>query len=86
MIDSFEAVGPWNELLSPPQEVCYGDLLLTPAEAAKALSISERTLWTFTRSNQIPAVHIGRSVRYCPDSLREWITQKEQHGQHQLGS
>jgi excisionase family DNA binding protein len=59
-------------------------LLLTPCEAAKALSICERSLWTMTKTNQIPVVHIGRSVRYPLDELKQWISTqtKEPHGQH----
>ncbi len=48
-------------------------LLLTPRAAAKALSISERSLATYTKSGFIPVVHIGSSVRYSPDELRTWI-------------
>jgi excisionase family DNA binding protein len=50
-------------------------LLLTPREAATALAISERTLWTLTKSGALPAVRLGRSVRYSVDALREHIAQ-----------
>ena len=40
-------------------------LLLTAREAAAALSISARSLWGMTHPRgPIPAVRIGRSVRY----------------------
>ncbi len=48
-------------------------LLLNGRQAAKALSISERTLATYTKSGLLPVVRIGHSVRYSPDDLREWI-------------
>lgn len=48
-------------------------LLLTPNEAARALSISPRTLWTLTHSGQIPFVRIGWLVRYSPADLQAWI-------------
>jgi excisionase family DNA binding protein len=48
-------------------------LLLNSRQAAKALGISERTLATYTKSGLLPVVRIGRSVRYSPDDLREWI-------------
>jgi excisionase family DNA binding protein len=48
-------------------------MLLTARQAARALSISERTLWSLTKSGQIPAVRIGRAVRYDPADLRRWI-------------
>jgi len=48
-------------------------LLITAAEAAKSLSVSERTLWGLTKKCAIPCVRIGRSVRYDPTDLRVWI-------------
>lgn len=52
--------------MRPPVE----RLLLRPAEAAKALGISPRTLWSLT----IPRVRIGaRGVRYYVVDLRRWI-------------
>jgi excisionase family DNA binding protein len=48
-------------------------LLLTVRQAAKVLSISERTLWSLTARGEIPAVRFGRSVRYDPADLRRWI-------------
>ena len=39
-------------------------LLLTRAEVAKLLSLSERTLYALEKSGVLPAVRIGRSVRY----------------------
>ena len=48
-------------------------LLWTRREAAAALSISERTLWTLTDEKQIPCVRIRRSVRYDPTAIRSWV-------------
>ena len=48
-------------------------LLLTPRQAAKALSISEKTLYNYTKSGDIPVVRFGRCVRYAPDDLKRWI-------------
>jgi excisionase family DNA binding protein len=53
--------------------VVVPQLLLTPREAAKALAVSERTLWQLTKDGTIPAVHVGRSVRYSLEGLRAWI-------------
>jgi excisionase family DNA binding protein len=39
-------------------------LVLTPRQAAAALSISERTLWQLTRDATVRCVRIGRAVRY----------------------
>jgi len=48
-------------------------LALRPREAAKALGISERTLWTLTRAGEIPHVRLGRAVLYSIDALRAWL-------------
>ena len=48
-------------------------LLLTAREAARMLSVSERTLWTLTHEGAIPAVRIGRRVLYSPADLEHFI-------------
>ena len=48
-------------------------LLLRPSEAAESLGISERSLWSLTEDGTIPAVRLGRSVRYDLAALRERI-------------
>jgi len=63
-------------------------MLLTARQAAKVLSISERTLFTLTSGEvkkqgkvikvipvdqRIPAVRFGRAVRYDPTDIRAWI-------------
>ena len=48
-------------------------LLLTVREAAQALSVSERSLWTLTRQGAIRCVRLGRSVRYSLEDLRAFI-------------
>ena len=49
-------------------------LLLRPKEAARALGVSERTLWGLT---DLTRIRIGRSVRYSVDDLRAWIAGKK---------
>ena len=54
-------------------------LLLTPREAAQALSVSSRTLWSITRPRgDLPCVRVGRCVRYDPSDLRTWIEKRKQ--------
>ena len=48
-------------------------LLLTPSEAAAALRISPRLLWSKTKIGEIPCVRIGKAVRYDPRALVKWI-------------
>ena len=50
-------------------------LLLTAREAANALSISERLLWTLTHRGEIPVLRLpgrgkARALRYDVDDLR----------------
>lgn len=53
--------------------------LLTSREAAAALSISPRTLWSLTAAGEIPVVRINRLVRYSPADL-EAFAQKRRDG------
>ncbi len=55
-------------------------LLLTPPQAAKALAISERKLWSMTAAGEIPSLKMGRSVRYSVDDLRRWIAEESNGG------
>ncbi len=48
-------------------------MLVTPREASRLLSISERALWTLTDSGTIPVVRLGRSVRYSVAALQARI-------------
>ncbi|HRT42249.1 MAG TPA: helix-turn-helix domain-containing protein [Phycisphaerae bacterium] len=51
-------------------------LLLKPAEAAKALGIGSRTLWGLTKAGEIACVRVGRSVRYATADLQAWVEKK----------
>ena len=55
-------------------------LLLRPVEAANALGISPRTLWTLAERGEIPRIRIGRAVAFSVESLRAFIARKEQEG------
>ena len=56
-----------------PSEKDIERMLLTAREAAKAIAISERFLYTLTQRGEIRAVRMGRTVRYDPADLRRWI-------------
>ena len=57
-------------------------LLLTPRDAAAALAISERTLWSFTAPRgPIPCVRIGRAVRYPVTSLAAFAEARKERPQ-----
>ncbi|QDT51690.1 Helix-turn-helix domain protein [Symmachiella dynata] len=55
-------------------------LLMSPRQAAAALAISPRTLWSLTAAGKIPHIRIGRSVRYAIDDLQDWIAKRKQGG------
>jgi excisionase family DNA binding protein len=62
----------------PTSSPCNGTpLLLTAADASRALSISERTLARLTAAGQLPVVRIGRSIRYSTKTLADFISQRE---------
>ncbi len=64
-----------------PQGTATTPLLMTTKQAAKALTISERTLYSLTKSGAIPAVRLGpRGVRYDPQDLRSWIDAAKNRG------
>lgn len=50
-------------------------LALPPRVAARALGVSPRTLWAYTKSARIPHLRIGRRVVYPVEGLREWLKQ-----------
>jgi excisionase family DNA binding protein len=50
-------------------------LLLSPQQASRALSISERTLFTLTKSGMVPHIRIGKLVRYSVAALQKYIEQ-----------
>ena len=62
-----------NALLHPNTEPATPCLALRPREAAAALGVSERTLWTWTREGTIPHVRRGKTVLYPVDVLRDWL-------------
>ena len=52
-----------------------GRRLLTVAEAAEYLTVSRRYLANLTAAGDIPAVRMGRAVRYDVADLDAWIEQ-----------
>lgn len=51
-------------------------LALRPREAAAALGVSERTLWTWTHRGDVPHIRRGRTILYPMDSLRRWLDEQ----------
>ena len=57
-----------------------GQLLLTSRQAAEALQVSERKLWSMKALEEIPHVLLGRSVRYPLADLQQWIDERKKGG------
>ena len=56
------------------------DGLLTAREAAKILTISPRHLWDLTDRGELPAIKIGRSVRYARAYIDAFISKSRTGG------
>jgi len=64
--------------LPPKSEVWETPCLaLRPREAARALGVSERTLWTWTSEGTVPHVRHGKIILYPVDALRHWLNAKQ---------
>ena len=66
----------------PPTAADDSALALRPRDAARALGISERTLWTLTKQGQVPHLRIGKAVRYPVHLLRQWMEQQAGQVRH----
>ena len=74
-------MGRWNQNSVAPivaeKNLGAVTLLIGARDAAKALAISERTLWGLTNGGGLPHVRIGRRVLYDPRDLKAWIDQQK---------
>ena len=61
------------ELANIPGAIPSAPLLIDAKAAQARLCMGVRRLWVLTNCRAIPSYRIGRSVRYCPDELREWV-------------
>ena len=67
--------------VQPPQAAPAPPVFLSPRQAALALGLSERKLWTLTHeTREIPHLKIGKSVRYRIEALQEWAAAQEKGG------
>ena len=55
-------------------------LALRPAEAARLLGVSGRTLWGWTRRGVIPFIRQGRIILYPLAALRAWLEEQSRTG------
>ncbi|MCL2647109.1 MAG: helix-turn-helix domain-containing protein [Phycisphaerales bacterium] len=69
-----EVAGGLNPLAKPdPQTPC---LAMRPREAAAALGVSERTLWTWTNEGAIPHIRRGKTIMYPVNTLTHWLDEQ----------
>lgn len=61
--------------LSAPERAVE-PLALRPRNAARALGISERLLWDWTRTEGVPHVRIGNVTLYPVEVLKNWLATK----------
>ncbi len=61
-------------------EMNAAPLALRPRDAARALGIGERLLWSKTIAGEIPAARIGRAVVYPVHMLKEWLETQTARG------
>jgi predicted DNA-binding transcriptional regulator AlpA len=55
-------------------------LALRPKDAAKALSIGQRLLWSLTNQNLIPHVRLGKAIVYPRRELERWLAEQAAKG------
>jgi excisionase family DNA binding protein len=75
-----------NDLLNKP-DPSTPILALRPREAARALGISDRTLWQLTADGVVPCVRLKKAILYPVDALRSWLEQgRQQQAQQEAGA
>ena len=52
-------------------------ILIGARQAAKALGVCERTIWTLQQDEGLPFVKIGRRVLFDPQDLKTWVERKK---------
>ena len=53
-------------------------MALRPRDAARALGISERLLWSKTNADEIPHLRIGKAIVYPVAELERWLAEQAQ--------
>ena len=53
--------------------------ILTVSEVAEYLRINPQTVYRKAKAGEIPAVRIGRAIRFRRTELEAWLKSKEHH-------
>lgn len=59
-------------------------LALRPREAARALGVCEKTLWSLTRAGRVPHLRIGTAVIYPVADLERWLAERAAEAQAKI--
>ena len=51
-------------------------LALRPREAARALGVCGKTLWSWTKAGIVPHVRVGKAILYPVAELEAWLRQQ----------
>lgn len=71
---------PANVMPEPDHANAATRLALRPKDAAKALGIGERLLWSWTSQKLIPHVRIGKAILYPVAELERWLSEQATGG------
>jgi excisionase family DNA binding protein len=52
-------------------------LLLSMRDAAAALAVCERTLWTLVKERRLPHLRVGRRLLFSRAALENWIAEQQ---------
>jgi excisionase family DNA binding protein len=64
-----------TDLLSPPAPT-VARLLMSEREAAQAMGVTARTMYSLRHTAALPHVRIGARILYRPGDLAAWIEQR----------
>lgn len=75
-----------NPPLGPRNGTSLEPACLTPAQVARLLQVSEKTLHRWAKQDaSMPMLRIGRSVRFPRERLLTWLRRREQGRAQQRG-
>jgi len=57
-------------------------LALRPAEAARVLGVSVRTLFLWAQQKKIPCVKLGKVLLFPVSELQQWLTEQSREKSH----
>jgi excisionase family DNA binding protein len=62
-----------SDPLVASDEAAIPPLAVRRRQAAELLSVSERTLWAWTKAGKVPSVRVGHVTLYPVNLLRTWL-------------